>query len=76
MFYVYLSWEMFPGAPPTDMLYLYIVAYELYLIAALAYALVRMLRGHSTTIPIAVLPYPGKRHPYRKILITLEPRKQ
>ncbi len=57
-------------------MYLYIVAYELYLIAALAYALVKMLRGHSTTIPIAVLPYPDKRHPYRKILLTIEPGKQ
>ncbi|MEB3778624.1 MAG: hypothetical protein GSR85_00105 [Desulfurococcales archaeon] len=48
----------------------------MYLIAALAYALVKMLRGHSTTIPIAVLPYPDKRHPYRKILLTIEPGKQ
>ncbi|MEB3860930.1 MAG: hypothetical protein GSR84_01755 [Desulfurococcales archaeon] len=47
----------------------------LYLIAALAYALVRILRSRSMAIPIAVLPYPGKRHPYRKILVTLEPRK-
>ena len=51
-----LKWSFFEDAPAGAVLLLFILLYELYLIAALAWLLYRVRRGRGGSIVLALVP--------------------